>query len=125
MKWFFFSVMGFSLYTQAWANTEHCPNAITQLELTQCATDFYKTEDAQMNEAYLALYNRLNTQNPVQQQLLTAQNAWLAFRDADCELRAKIYEGGSLRQMAVQLCLGQRTQERRLALQTLFEEINR
>ena len=125
MKWFFFSVMGFSLYAQAWANTEHCPNAITQLELTQCATDFYKTEDTQMNEAYLALKNRLNTQNPVQQQLLTAQNAWLAFREADCELRAKIYEGGSLLPMAVQVCLGQRTQERRLALQTLFEEINR
>jgi len=125
MKWFFFSVIGFSLYSHTWANTEHCPNAITQLELTQCAADFYKTEDAQMNEAYLALYNQLNTQIPAQQQLLMAQNAWLAFREADCELRAKIYEGGSLRQMAVQLCLCQRTQERRLTLQTLFEEINR
>jgi uncharacterized protein YecT (DUF1311 family) len=125
MKWFFFSIIGFSLYSPAWANTEHCPNAINQLELTQCAADFYKTEDAQMNEAYLALSHRLNAQIPAQQQLLTAQNAWLAFREADCELRAKIYEGGSLRQMAVQLCLGQRTQERRFALQTLFEEINR
>lgn len=124
MKLFSFLVIGFSLYSNAWANTNHCPNAITQLEMTQCTTASYKIKEQQLDEAYLNLYHRLNNQKLAQQQLLAAQNAWLVFRKEDCEIIAKIYEGGSLRQMAVQLCLSQRTQERRLALQKLFDDIN-
>lgn len=56
---------------------------------TECETTATKAYDARMNRAYAALTKRL----PVfaARQLREAQQAWLAFRDAERHARAAIY----------------------------------
>ena len=44
--------------------------------------------------------------------LVEAQRAWLAFRDADCQARLKLYEAGSIRGAVYLGCLTERTDQR-------------
>jgi uncharacterized protein YecT (DUF1311 family) len=44
--------------------------------------------------------------------LLTAQRAWLAYRDAACEAHASPFEGGSLQPLIRATCLSEITAER-------------
>ncbi|MBY0345301.1 MAG: lysozyme inhibitor LprI family protein, partial [Neisseriaceae bacterium] len=68
---------------------------------------------------------KLNNETSSQQQLLIAQRAWLKFRDAECKIYEKMYEGGTIQGLAVLSCLEGLTKERRLRLNGLFDEINR
>jgi uncharacterized protein YecT (DUF1311 family) len=44
--------------------------------------------------------------------LLKAQRAWLAYRDAACEVQASPYEGGSIQPLIWFSCLSELTAER-------------
>jgi uncharacterized protein YecT (DUF1311 family) len=44
--------------------------------------------------------------------LLTAQRAWLAYRDAACEAHASPYEGGSIQPLMRATCLSELTAQR-------------
>lgn len=50
------------------------------------------------------------------EQLLAAQRAWIAFRDADCAMAYGLWGAGSMRQIAGASCQLQMTAERTLAL---------
>lgn len=51
--------------------------------------------------------------------LLTAQRAWIAFRDGECDLTYAMWEGGSVRGIAYANCLMVMTSERSLALRDM------
>jgi len=57
----------------------------------QCAREFYKLADEQLNVVYMATRKRLQSAGQVREEenLVRAQRAWVKFRDAHCT-----YAGG-------------------------------
>lgn len=54
--------------------------------------------------------------------LLSAQRAWIAFRDAECELQYARWGSGSMRHPSHAACVSDMTAERVIALVSLMEE---
>lgn len=87
-----------------------CPGQ-TQMELNECAAIDYKAADAELNAAWGAtksFYDGIGHG----QDLLTAQRNWIAFRDANCEAEAALYEGGSIQPLIYSTCLTRLTRRR-------------
>lgn len=76
----------------------------TQAEMNRCADQEYRKQDQRLNEVYKKL-----DRSP---ELVRAQRAWIAFRDAECEWAIAEYEGGSIVPMAHSYCLAGMTEER-------------
>ena len=80
-----------------------CNNAVTQLELNECAYQDYETADAKRNQRYLEMLVQLS---PTAQAALTAAElAWTEFRDLDCDFARSQYEGGSIAPLIYYDCL--------------------
>ncbi|MGC8202905.1 lysozyme inhibitor LprI family protein [Aliiroseovarius sp. PTFE2010] len=76
--------------------------------------------DALLNAAYQAKMSTLALQEPhLPDQLRAAQRAWIAFRDAECDLNYELWGGGSMRSIAAADCLLAETAERALELRDL------
>lgn len=56
-------------------------------------------------------------------QVLAAQRAWVAFRDANCAMSHGLWGGGSMRQIAGAQCLMRMTAEQTLALRAYQESM--
>ena len=78
--------------------------ANTQMELNQCAANEYKAADRDLN----AYYSKLEKTN----ELVAAERAWIAYRDAECAYQAKAVEGGSMAPMIYSSCLADLTKQR-------------
>lgn len=98
----------------AYAATD-CSQANTTVDMEQCAQSQYTAADQALNQAYKALTRRV-TQPAAKAKLITAQKAWIAYRDADCAAQYQLYEGGSMRNVVLLGCKRQRTEERTQAL---------
>ena len=84
--------------------------AQTQAEMNeQAGAEFHKV-DSELNTLYRTLMAKVSA--PGKAQLRTAQQAWLKFRDAECEFETAGTAGGSIRPMEVGLCLTSLTQQR-------------
>lgn len=55
--------------------------------------------------------------------LRTAQRAWIALRDADCQLEYAMWGSGSIRQIAGSYCIMERTAERTIYLRFLGDQL--
>jgi uncharacterized protein YecT (DUF1311 family) len=79
--------------------------AETQYELDACAGSMAKAADARLNKSYreLMCYLNMDDYKDERAQLVAAQRAWLAFRDADCAWQGS--GGGSISPMNQALCL--------------------
>lgn len=107
----------------AW-NAKACyDKAQTQLDLTTCASTEYKQTDTELNRLYKLLMPKLS--KPRQQQLITAQTAWIKFRDSNCQFVSSAYEGGSIQPMIKLQCLNSLTLERNQHFVGLLDEIKR
>ncbi|OUL37574.1 hypothetical protein BV372_01005 [Nostoc sp. T09] len=121
----FFSILALSslsISTVAIANTKpeiseidlaqklNCNNAQTQLEINRCAQLSYQNADKKLNQAYQQLVPTLSISR--KQKLITAQQAWIKFRDTSCEYERSQYEGGSIAPAIYLGCLEQTTQQR-------------
>jgi uncharacterized protein YecT (DUF1311 family) len=81
------------------------------VELNNCASKEYKQADAELNAVYKQLMASLS--NKAQQaSLRTAQQAWLKYRDANCEFDAFENRGGSIYQVVYTSCLTAMTKAR-------------
>jgi uncharacterized protein YecT (DUF1311 family) len=79
-----------------------CRTKANQLELTQCADRELAKSEATLSQAYKSLFADLDDEHrPL---LEKAQRAWIAFRDADCELDASHALGGSMFPVLVSEC---------------------
>ena len=82
--------------------TDPCKTRANQLELTQCADRELAKSDAALNQTYRKLLADLDDDHrPILQK---AQRAWIAFRDAECDLDASVALGGSMHGMLVSDC---------------------
>ncbi len=94
--------------------------AVTQLDLDRCAGSDFEAADKELNKTCRELLSRL-PDSADQQALKTAQLAWIAFRDKDCEFEAGPVEGsGSIRPMVAAMCLADRTRARTAQLKTFL-----
>lgn len=93
----------------------NCNNAQTQLEINRCAQLSYQNADKKLNQVYKQLLPTLSASR--KQKLITAQQAWIKFRDTSCEFERSQYEGGSIAPAIYLGCLEQTTQQRTQQLQ--------
>jgi len=91
---------------------DDCASASNQGTLNECTAKQYKQADAQLNTLYQQINGQLKDNPQGKKRLLTAQRAWLAFRDAECTFAASGVEGGSVYPMIHNQCLADLTQKR-------------
>ncbi|WP_409321552.1 lysozyme inhibitor LprI family protein [Sphingomonas sp. BK580] len=96
--------------------------AQTQAQMNQQAGAAYKQADAQMTQAWRALYAGMKKRDAADTSrgggfgyaaaALASQRAWLPFRDKQCVLEGAEFAGGSLQSMAQLQCLTKVTRAR-------------
>lgn len=102
--------MALGIGCSASAKTEDCD--ANQAAMNQCASKQLATLDAELNTQYKAQMAYLQT--PAKQQALkSAQQKWIAFRDADCMYQVgKPEDSGSIWPLLQSRCLAEHTQVR-------------
>lgn len=108
-----------------------CEEPMTQSAMNICAGRDYRRADAALNRAYdkvAAEMKRLDADTQFDdgrptyfQTLLTAQRAWLVYRDTHCRSEGYLARGGSMEPMLVSGCKAQLTKERTQKLRELLE----
>lgn len=102
-----------------------CIDPQTQMEMSYCASVDYEDADADLNalwpsivaaakasDEYVAGQVEGTGVSTTLEALLTAQRAWIKFRDAQCEYEAYEVFGGTAQPMVGSLCLARLTRER-------------
>ena len=126
-----FSVLPASIFlcflvaTNAAAQNHHsqnpCDNAQTTVEMRDCAGKEYKKADAELNSVYKQLMSKL-TDEGHKALLKTAQQAWIKYRDANCEFEAYLNRGGTIYPLVYTGCLSTMTTARTKELRELIEQ---
>ena len=99
-----------------------CEDAQTQADMNICWGNEYKKADATLNKTYQQLAAMLEDEEKAQ--LKNAENAWLKYRDANCEFVADQYKGGSIRPMIAAICLADVTNNRTTELKNQIKDRN-
>jgi uncharacterized protein YecT (DUF1311 family) len=102
------------------AQRPNCNNPQTQSEMNICASIAYQNADRKLNQVYRQLLPKLSAAR--KQKLITAQQAWIKFRDSSCEFERSAYEGGSIAPMIYGFCLANVTEQRTKDLQRYLED---
>jgi uncharacterized protein YecT (DUF1311 family) len=105
-------VVSLVLAAPAWAAGADCSAPAAQLDLNHCAARTQAGLDAELDGAYAEALARLGENEPARKLLADVQNAWRAYRDADCAFVAKPTEGGSIQSMIVANCRADVTRAR-------------
>ncbi len=93
----------------------NCNNPQTQAAINECANLSYQNADKRLNRAYQQLLPTLEKSR--KQKLIAAQQAWVKFRDTNCEFERSKYEGGSIAPSIYVGCLENLTKLRTQQLQ--------
>ncbi|MBR7651076.1 lysozyme inhibitor LprI family protein [Brucella oryzae] len=93
----------------ATAQADDCQNASSQAALNECYGKAYKKSDAELNKIFKTLQRRADDAD-LKKKLVQSQRAWIAFRDAECDMQT--VGGGSISGMAYSICLSDLTTER-------------
>ena len=101
------------------AAAQDCDDPQTQMEMNACAGKAYEAADAALNAAYAEVRSHLDADG--REQLVAAQRAWIAWRDAECTLRSRGVEGGSIYPTVHASCLTELTQARTADFETMLE----
>lgn len=89
---------------------DNCDSATSQAGLNECYGNEYKKQDDLLNQTYKqAMKLATDTQKT---QLKAAQNAWIAYRDADCTFLTSGADGASVAPMVHAQCMADKTRER-------------
>ena len=102
------------------AQRPNCNNPQTQSQMNICASIAYQNADRKLNQVYRQLLPKLSAAR--KQKLISAQQAWIKFRDSSCEFERSAYEGGSLAPMIYGFCLANVTEQRTKDLQRYLED---
>ncbi|MCO4316826.1 lysozyme inhibitor LprI family protein [Phyllobacterium sp. 21LDTY02-6] len=91
---------------------ENCGDLTNQTDMNICAGKAYQTSDAELNRLYKRIEQRLKGDADTTRLLVSAQKAWIAFRDAECEFSSSAVAGGSAQPFIRSSCLDGMTQTR-------------
>lgn len=118
-------LLGATLLLSTTAHSEEPPQshaacmqgAITTVDMVGCITEELEREDQRLNENYQQLRSQLSDER--RKQLPTAQRAWMAYKEANCDFYANP-EGGTLARVEANACLLSETTNRADELETLL-----
>jgi len=65
----------------------------------------YAQTDAELNRLFQKIESRLAQNHDGKQKLITAQRAWIAFRDDECKFAASGVEGGTVYKDVLEACM--------------------
>jgi uncharacterized protein YecT (DUF1311 family) len=82
-----------------------CANASDQATMNQCAGQDFKAADKELNTLYQQITGRLKDNPDGKKLLVSAQRAWVGFRDAECKFSASGVTGGSVYPLIYSNCL--------------------
>ena len=94
------------------ARADECADADDQATMNECADKAYKASDAELNKLYKEIKGRLKDDADTAKLLVSAQKAWIAFRDAECSFSSSGSAEGSVYPMVVSQCRDGLTQNR-------------
>ena len=97
-----------------------CGAAKTQAALDACAGGASAKADTALNLVYKSVVARLKSEDDAKTALVSAQKAWIGFRDAECDFEASGSIGGSIHPMIVGQCRTKLTQARTAALRQML-----
>ncbi|CUW90422.1 lysozyme inhibitor LprI family protein [Rhizobium pusense] len=111
------------------AQEPNCKEPQTQADMTICAGKDYEKADKELNVAYQKLRKLLIERDKAADAdgkgatdaLVTAQRAWVAFRDANCALAGFQARGGSMEPMLISSCLAETSGKRAEELRQVSE----
>lgn len=106
-----------------------CNNAMTQLEMNQCAGIDFQKADAELNAVYKKAMAKMRETDSylsddlkgAADALRDAQRAWIPFRDKACEAYGFLARGGSMESMLVSNCRTDVTEQRIKQLNELVQ----
>lgn len=112
----------------------NCDDPVTQPELTYCAHLDYEAADADLNAIWpdVVAAAKLRDEDVAEmakergvpttlEALRTAQRAWIAWRDAQCEYESYDVFGGTAQPMVGSACLARLTQDRVAFFKSVLE----
>lgn len=91
--------------------TDPCKDAQTTFEMKQCAAKKYKQADDELNRVYRQLVAKLEDEGH-KTSLKTAQQAWLKYRDTNCDFESYLNRGGTIYSLVVSDCMTVMTNSR-------------
>jgi uncharacterized protein YecT (DUF1311 family) len=92
-----------SLVLAAPALADDCSRAMNQNAMNRCAEADYQAADARLNAVYSRLMSALDDRG-FRAKLISAQRAWIQFRDAECTSQTADNEGGSIHPLVFAGC---------------------
>jgi len=95
------------------------PDGSTTIGAAACIQAESEVWDGILNRTYKAVRKGFSQQQGLAEQLLTAQRAWIAFRDAECQLVYAMWIDGSIRVILASDCVLQMTARRALELRDM------
>lgn len=105
-------------YTPAFEQCLESPDGQSTAGMVQCAAAELEVQDKALNAAYRDLVSDMNARQKAN--LVKAQRAWIAFRDADCQARYDP-DWGTLSTINANMCMLRRTVERTIELEEFIE----
>ncbi|MBS3667062.1 lysozyme inhibitor LprI family protein [Vreelandella boliviensis] len=93
-------------------------SAVTTVDIVACITEEFEREDKRLNDNYQQLRSQLSDSR--KEQLLTAQRAWIAYKEANCDFYANP-EGGTLARVSANACVLTETTNRADELEALMQ----
>lgn len=106
-------------YTPAFERCLESPDGQSTAGMVQCAGAELEIQDRALNAAYRDLTSDMNARQKAN--LVKAQRAWIAFRDADCQARYDS-DWGTLSTITANMCMLRRTVERTIELEEFIED---
>ncbi|MGS2742559.1 lysozyme inhibitor LprI family protein [Halomonas sp. LS-001] len=91
--------------------------AVSTLDIVTCISNEYERQDQRLNNNYQQLRSQLSSER--REQLLTAQRAWITYKEANCSFYADP-EGGTMARINANSCLLSETTKRADELENLM-----
>ena len=117
--------VGLSSFAQERVKKDPCEKANESgvtVDLVECSLKKLAGADAELNKAYRQLVSRLGDKKWAVK-LRTAQQAWIKYRDANCDYVSEFSGGGSAVTFEYNFCLADMTAARTKELQEMLNNI--
>ncbi len=91
---------------------QNCGDLTNQTDMNVCAQKSFQKSDTELNKLYKQIETRLKDDADTTKLLVTAQRAWVAFRDGECSFSSSMVADGSVHPFVMNSCLEGLTQNR-------------
>ena len=98
-----------------------CADPQTTAEMRDCAGREYKQGDDELNRVYRKLMAKIGNDEGRKTALKTAQQAWIKYRDANCDYASYLNRGGTIEPVIRYNCMTSMTVSRTKELREYLE----